>query len=103
MLRLIKVVGDSMLPTLSDGDILIIKKARSIRPGFVIVVDHPSLGRIVKRVAEVSPEGVRLTGDNPASTSAAEMGLVPSQSVNGKVVLAITPKGLRRLRTSSRA
>jgi nickel-type superoxide dismutase maturation protease len=97
MFRLIKVAGDSMSPALRDGDYILIKKARSLRPGFVVVADHPRLGRIVKRVMALDENGITLAGDNPSSTASVEIGPMQPEQLRGRAILAITPKGLQRL------
>lgn len=86
-----------MTPTLAPGDYLLVTKARAIRAGFVVLVDHPKYGVIVKRIASVSQETISLEGDGPESTSTEALGDVIVKAVRGRVRLAITPKGLKRL------
>lgn len=95
---LIKVSGDSMTPTILNGDILIITKPRALRAGLIYVVNHSDLGRIVKRVSGFDARGrVRLEGDNPASTSANLMGTVEPARLIGRAVFVIGKSGLRKL------
>ena len=77
------VIGDSMWPTLKDGDTFeaIPYSNQSINEGDIVVFNdptHPS--RIcVKRVVHVKPEGLFVEGDNPdptASTDSHNYGLV---------------------------
>lgn len=96
MIKIVKVRGGSMAPTLMPGDYLIATKARAIRSGFVVLVDHPKYGTIVKRVASVSDTFVTLEGDDPDSTSTEDMGQVDPENIRGRVRLAITPQGPRR-------
>lgn len=99
MLSLIKVSGDSMSPTLKNGDyILIKKKPRSFRSGFIYVIMHERLGRIVKRLQSKEGESLLFEGDNPASTSSRNIGVIKPTSVVGRALFAITPKGIKRLR-----
>lgn len=97
MMRLVKVRGTSMAPTLAPGDYLIVTKARTLRSGFVVLVDHPKFGTIVKRVASASNLSVSLQGDSPESTSTEALGNVALNHIKGRARLAITPKGLKRL------
>jgi signal peptidase I len=86
-----------MQPTLSPGDIVLLRR-RCARTGDIVVVRHPRLGRIVKRVRE----GGLLTGDNPAdSTDAERLGRLVDSELIGVAVLAIMPSGLRRLSAQS--
>ena len=86
-----------MTPTLAPGDYLLVTKARAISAGFVVLVDHPKYGVIVKRIASVSGESISLEGDGPESTSTEALGNVTIQAIKGRARLAITPKGLKRL------
>ncbi len=90
--QLYRVRGASMTPTLSSGDVLLLRR-RKARTGDVVVVQHGRLGTIAKRLAE---DG-RLRGDGPESTSPAELGPYDPATLVGVAVLAITPSGLRRL------
>ena len=97
MLKIVKVHGDSMSPTLAPGDYMIVTRARTIRPGFVVLVDHPKYGSIVKRVKSVEGGQLSLEGDGAESTSTEAMGLIGLSAVKGRVRWAITPKGLKRV------
>ena len=97
MIKLVKVRGASMAPTLTTGDYMIVTKAWAMRPGFVVLVDHPKYGVIVKRVTSVSGGTMELEGDGPESTSSAALGTIPQTYVRGRVRLVIAPKGLKRL------
>lgn len=97
MVRLVKLRGASMTPTLQPGDYMIITKARVLRPGFVVLVDHPKYGSIVKRVKFVEGGQLSLEGDGAESTSTEAMGLIGLSAVKGRVRWAITPKGLKRV------
>ena len=96
MIKIVKVRGESMAPTLMPGDYLIVTKARAIRSGFVVLVDHPKYGTMVKRIATVSETGVTLEGDGPESTSTEDMGQVDLKNIRGRIRLAITPQGRKR-------
>lgn len=81
-----------MAPTLAPGDYMIITKARALRPGFVVLVEHPKYGTIVKRVKSVEDGVIRLEGDGPESTSTDAMGQVSLYAVKGRARWAIKPK-----------
>ena len=100
MFRLIRVEGDSMFPTLENGDYILIKNPRSqkkLRPGFIYVLNHDRLGRLVKRLNRLDEFGLWFSGDNPHSTPSEKIGAQPYDAITGRAILAITPKGLRRL------
>lgn len=90
MIILRRVVGESMLPGLRPGQLVVgWRLARLIRPGMVVIVRHNGLEKI-KRVAGVVPAGLNLRGDNPlASTDSRDFGPVPHGAVIAKVVWPI--------------
>lgn len=97
MLKLVKVRGMSMHPTFAPGDYLICTKARSLRSGFVVVVDHSELGTIVKRIKSIEAGKILLVGDGAGSTSTETIGAISCLDIKGRVRLAITSKGIRRI------
>ncbi|CAM3791422.1 hypothetical protein LIHA111178_08925 [Litorimonas haliclonae] len=89
-----------MSPTLVNGDYILSKKPRSqkkLRAGFIYVLEHDRLGRLVKRLNRRDESGLWFAGDNPHSTPSEKIGVQPFDAVTGRALLAITPKGLRRL------
>ena len=69
---MISVSGDSMTPTLADGDLVMIDTARKLPspPGIFILDD--GVGLVAKRVDTVpntTPPILRLSSDNPAYTN----------------------------------
>ena len=68
-LRLISISGDSMVPTLEDGDMVMIDTARTMpSPPGIFVLDD-GVGLVAKRVDAVPnsfPQQLRLSSDNPA-------------------------------------
>ncbi len=98
MLALFRVRGDSMLPTLKDGDIVITVKPRTPRAGFIYVCHHSDLGQIIKRLSGFDARGrAVLSGDNPNSTPSAVMGTVEPERLMGRAVFSIGKSGIRRL------
>ncbi|WP_416878047.1 S24 family peptidase [Litorimonas sp.] len=100
MFRLIRVEGDSMSPTLVNGDYILIKKARSRikpQPGLIYVIDHLRLGQIIKRLSRVNEKGLWFSGDSPESTSTETLGPTRPNDITGRAVLKISPKSVRLL------
>lgn len=81
-----------MAPTLSAGDIVLLRNRRA-RDGEIVVVSHAAFGTIIKRI---SPEH-HLSGDGAESTSDADLGPYDPATLIGVAVLLITPTKLRRL------
>ncbi len=100
MIGLYRVDGDSMSPSLLPGDYVITWSASAsrIKIGQVVVVNHPRLGRIIKRVNQVTDQGqLMLSGDNKlASTSTEDIGQVSAKHLIGLVKFHIRQPGRHR-------
>jgi nickel-type superoxide dismutase maturation protease len=93
------VRGDSMEPSLEDGDEVLVNPRAFARRrpdvGDVVLFVHPiqSDVRAIKRVAEVRESGLWLLGDNPPSSSDSRTyGVVPDRKLLGRVE-RILPEG----------
>jgi hypothetical protein len=64
--QLVRVSGPSMVPTLVDGDLVLVRHTRAVRAGDVVLASFRSLpGRLVlKRVAHAVDDGWWLVSDN---------------------------------------
>ncbi|MEP7174909.1 MAG: S24 family peptidase [Gemmatimonadales bacterium] len=64
----LRVVGDSMVPLLHSGDVVLVALDLAVRPGAVAVARHPAHGYVVKRVARAvaGRPGLSLASLNPA-------------------------------------
>lgn len=84
------VEGDSMIPTLANGDKVLVRPAVSVTVGDLVVAKHPyrSDVKVVKRVGNVSGDGrLTLVGDNPTESSDSRtFGTVSIESIIGNVV-----------------
>ncbi len=58
------VKGTSMIPTLKDGQQIIVLKTSDFQVGDLVVARHPEYNLIVKRVAEINGTQVYLKSDN---------------------------------------
>ncbi|MER7455964.1 S24/S26 family peptidase [Micromonospora sp. NPDC126480] len=88
--RLVVVRGDSMAPTLRDGDRLVVRVGRAPAAGDLVVfrardvVASTDLTWMVKRVQRVEPDGaVTVRGDNANSQDSRHFGTVPRAAVLG--------------------
>ncbi len=92
MLHFFRVKGDSMLPLLKDGDLVLAcdwyRLVGRLKPGDRVVFRHPIYGTLVKQVDELRPAERRLTvrGTRPVSLDSQEFGPVPLSAVLGKVI-----------------
>ena len=84
------VEGDSMFPTLKDGDFVLINPHVEPKAGDIVLARHPfkKSVKIVKRIREIATEGsFFLIGDNlPESTDSRSFGAINRKDILGKVV-----------------
>lgn len=90
------VRGPSMVPTLRDGDVLLVRYGVLVRAGDVVVARHPLQQDLllVKRAAERREGGWWLLGDNPyAEPDSRVFGVVPDELVLARAVARYRPRG----------
>ncbi len=78
-----------MLPTLKDGDAVLINPNARLQVGDIVLANHPykKSVKILKRIREFADNGdLFLIGDNAAeSTDSRTFGLVSLEYIKGKV------------------
>ncbi len=101
MLYFLRVKGDSMSPTLRDGDALIALSTKlvSVKPGRIIAFRHGD-DLYLKRALTREGDGWFVVGDNPTrSTDSRRFGPVPHSAIRAVTVwrfasLAASLRGL---------
>jgi nickel-type superoxide dismutase maturation protease len=88
--RAVLVEGDSMLPSLKNGDGILINTDEKVVVGDIVLAKHPfkKSVNILKRISEIDENGnYFLVGDNPAeSTDSRTFGALSPKHILGKAV-----------------
>ncbi|MEM8981387.1 MAG: S24/S26 family peptidase [Pseudomonadota bacterium] len=86
--RLVRVRGNSMQPSFNDGDVCLAVPLprRFLGSGTVVLLDHPALGLLIKRVDTHGANGVTVRGDNPRHDVGVQLGTLPWPQIVGRVV-----------------
>jgi nickel-type superoxide dismutase maturation protease len=86
----VRVSGNSMTPTLDDGDIVLIRLGKSAGVGDVVLVQHPYKQSVsmLKRVTAIDESGrFDVRGDNSGeSTDSRTFGSISIEYIKGKAV-----------------
>ncbi len=92
--RLVRVVGESMRPTLVPGDVLLVRAGARPRPGDLVVADLPGgRGEGVKRAVRQEPGGWWLERDSASTgTDSWLFGAVGDDDVRGVVRVRLWPR-----------
>lgn len=61
---IVTVDGTSMLPTLQDGQNVLINKSHDIKVGDMVVANSDEYGGIIKRVDDINADSIHLVSDN---------------------------------------
>lgn len=61
---IVTVDGTSMLPTLKDGQDVLLNKTHNVNVGDIVVADSDQYGGIIKRVDQVNGDDIHLVSDN---------------------------------------
>ncbi|MEX2236213.1 MAG: nickel-type superoxide dismutase maturation protease [Dehalococcoidia bacterium] len=94
-----RVSGESMRPTLLDGDFLLVRTTAAVAAGEIAVLRDPRAPdrELVKRVISRDEDGLYVLGDNPAaSTDSRQLGSLPADKIVGSVLLRYWPPGRLR-------
>ncbi|WP_225866787.1 nickel-type superoxide dismutase maturation protease [Prochlorococcus marinus] len=89
------VKGQSMLPTLKEGDMVFfkkyIKKKSLLKAGQIVIIYHPLKNiRLIKRVKIVGKNSIEVLGDNiEYSNDSNKFGLINNEKVIGIVTSKI--------------
>jgi nickel-type superoxide dismutase maturation protease len=92
-----RVRGRSMVPTLHDGDLLLVRRRAKARVGALAVVRLPAPGPVaVKRLVHEEPAGWWVERDNPREgVDSWSLGTIPAKDVVGTVTLRLWPRPSR--------
>lgn len=86
MLYLRKVQGDSMKPTLRNGQIVLVVMSRSFRVGDVVVA-YVERKEVIKRITGMKNGTLFVEGDNKEfSTDSRDYGWIQDRHIIGKVL-----------------
>jgi nickel-type superoxide dismutase maturation protease len=81
-----RVVGESMLPNLKPGQIVVAWRSGRPKVGDVVVIRHDSLEKI-KRIGKIESRKVYVLGDNSAaSTDSRQFGAIDRTQIIGRVI-----------------
>jgi len=81
-----RVHGNSMAPTLVDGQLVVGRQTRELQAGDVVIIIHNELEKI-KRIERHEGDLVYLLGDNPTeSTDSRTLGWLPAKTILAKVI-----------------
>ena len=61
---IVHVDGTSMLPTLQDGQTVIVNKTHDVHVGDIVVAESDEYGGIIKRIGDIKGDSVYLESDN---------------------------------------
>jgi len=92
--QIIKVKGISLYPEYHDGDFVIISKIPiyfgCIKPGDVVVFDHPIFGRMIKKISSKNDDGsLTVIGYHSESLDSRQLGKILKSRLIGKVLFSI--------------
>ena len=97
--KIFRISGSSMYPTVNDGDFIVAKNYKTTpTQGSVAVIQHPSLGVLIKRITSTSkPQTFVTRGDNNIFLDSSTVGLVSDKEIKYQAIWRLSPQGISKL------
>jgi len=95
MILLRRINGNSMHPTLRDGDYIVAHNYffKKLSIGDIVIVDHAIYGEIIKRVSHIDDaDNLWLVGDGADTLSTQKMGAIPRSALAARILWHIKGK-----------
>ena len=90
MLRILRILGDSMSPEFKEKDFAVIGTmsffSRRLRAGDTIVFTHQHYGTLIKRIQRIDNEGVYVIGAHENSLDSRRLGPIEPAKIQGRVI-----------------
>ena len=86
MFQYFKIKGESMLPTLQSGDVVMTSDLVEINRNDIIVFNDATYGTVVKRVRSIKKNYFKVKSDNLSTDSPVCSILHPNRNMIGKVI-----------------
>ena len=86
MFQYFKIKGESMLPTLKSGDIVMTSNLVEINRNDIVVLNDATYGTVVKRVRSIKKNYFKVKSDNLKTDSPVCSTLHPNRNIIGKII-----------------
>ena len=86
MFQYFKIKGESMLPTLQNGDIVMTSNLVEINRNDIVVFNDATYGTVVKRVKSIKKNYFKVKSDNLKTESPVCSTLYPNRNIIGKII-----------------
>ena len=86
MFQYFKIKGESMLPTLQSGDIVMTSDLVEINRNDIVVFNDATYGTVVKRVRLIKKNYFKVKSDNLKTDSPVCSTLHPNRNIIGKII-----------------
>ncbi|MEM1133103.1 MAG: S26 family signal peptidase [Pseudomonadota bacterium] len=99
---IMRIDGDSMVPTLNDGDYVVYRQLSAsqkaaLNIGDIIAFRYADPAHMVKRITAIYDGWLNVAGDSPHSMGSQAIGPVQLDDIIGIARLRIAPSGLSKL------
>ena len=86
MFQYFKIKGESMLPTLQSGDIVMTSNLVEINRNDIVVFNDATYGTVVKRVQSIKKNYFKVKSDNLKTDSPVCSTLYSNRNIIGKII-----------------
>ena len=86
MFQYFRIKGESMLPTLQSGDLVMTSNLVEINRNDIVVFNDATYGTVVKRVRSIKKNYFKVKSDNSKTDSPVCSTLHPNRNIIGKII-----------------
>ena len=86
MFQYFRIKGESMLPTLQSGDLVMTSNLVEINRNDIVVFNDATYGTVVKRVRSIKKNYFKVKSDNLKTDSPVCSTLHPNRNIIGKII-----------------
>ena len=86
MFQYFRIKGESMLPTLQSGDLVMTSNLVEINRNDIVVFNDATYGTVVKRVRSIKKNYFKVKSDNLKTESPVCSTLYPNRNIIGKII-----------------
>ncbi|WP_024954344.1 S24/S26 family peptidase [Sulfurospirillum arcachonense] len=92
MIKLFRIVGDSLYPLYKEGDLVVgirVKFGLHVKPKDIVTFTRKGVGVMIKQVRSIENSQVFVVGTTPHSVDSRVFGTIPLEEISYKILFRV--------------